>query len=170
VVAEFTWPGKTTGIVTDWVVGVAEDVIAESARAETDGAEDVEAPKHQFPGIDCSDRVGTGGELTPHDRRGATAVHDLIQLAVTVISPTVPRAGKLGGLSQPTGGKLRPARKSHTEGSSRFFANWFFRRVRSDDGSQRRKAAWELVSRPATSERAGLRQKLHMGSRQPAVH
>jgi hypothetical protein len=36
-----TWTVKTTGMVADCPVGLAEDVIAESARAETDGAADV---------------------------------------------------------------------------------------------------------------------------------
>jgi hypothetical protein len=45
-----------------------------------------------------------------------------------------------------------------------------FRRVRSDDLNQRYRAAGELASHPATSARAGLRQRLHTGSPRTAVH
>jgi hypothetical protein len=45
-----------------------------------------------------------------------------------------------------------------------------FSHVRSDVRRQHYKAAWELASHPATSARAGLRQRLHTGNRRPEAH
>jgi hypothetical protein len=64
VVAEFTWPVRTTGMVANWVLRRAENVIVESLCAETDSALGVGAANPVRPGIDCPDRVGTEGSST----------------------------------------------------------------------------------------------------------
>ena len=49
MIAEFTPAVKTTGMVANWVVGLAENMIAEGARAEIDSGLDVDAAKPTLP-------------------------------------------------------------------------------------------------------------------------
>jgi hypothetical protein len=62
-VVEFTWAVKTTGMVASWVVGLAENVIAESARAETDSELDVDAAKPALPEYTAVIALGPSGKL-----------------------------------------------------------------------------------------------------------
>jgi hypothetical protein len=49
MVAGITWPVRTTGMVPNWIVRLAEYVIVESLRAQTDSALYVGATKPAFP-------------------------------------------------------------------------------------------------------------------------